>query len=147
MVISHLDRDELPPLATAALLAGTAVRLSYGAGALLAPARMVEANLAPDTHGEADPRLLLRAFGGHQLLVGGFALVSARSRRHAGVGMTLSLLIDALDVASALLELRARGARDRSVLGGVALSGTGVLTFALALASLRRGGSGSGKAR
>ena len=120
------------------MLAGTGVRLAYGAGALFAPSRMASSGLAPDTHGRADPQLLLRAFGGHQLLIGGFTLVALRSRRHARTAAALSLLIDAFDVTSAVLELRSRGAVDETVGGGIVLSGSGMLTFAAALRGLRR---------
>jgi len=51
------------------------VRIAYGIGALLAPAMMVEARYAPDTHELDDPRLLLRAFGGHQLVTGCLTLL------------------------------------------------------------------------
>jgi hypothetical protein len=37
---------------------------------------------------------------------------------------------------SMLLELRARGHRDQTVTGGIALSGAGVLAFASAVAAL-----------
>jgi uncharacterized protein YjeT (DUF2065 family) len=60
--------------AQALILPGTAVRIVYGLGATFMPQRMVAARLAPDTHDLPDPRLLLRAFGGHQLLIGGIAL-------------------------------------------------------------------------
>jgi hypothetical protein len=117
------------------MLTGTGVRLAYGAGALLAPSQMVSGDLAPDT---PDPRLLLRAFGGHQLLIGAFALTALRAPRHARAAAALSLLIDALDITSAVFELRARGAADQTVIGGIALSGAGALTFAAVLRGLRR---------
>jgi hypothetical protein len=126
------------PLPRVLMLGGTALRLAYGAGSLLAPAKMVSTELAPDTHGLDDPRLLLRAFGGHQLLIGGFTLAVLRRPRLARTAARMSLLLDALDVGSALLELRARGRADQTVVGGIALSGAGVLTFAAALRALER---------
>lgn len=119
------------------LLAGSAVRIAYGAGALLTPAKMVSAGLAPDTHELADPRLLLRAFGGHQLVVGCLTLAAARSPQLARRAAALSLLIDTFDVASAVLEQRARGGRDQTVTGGYAISGAGMAAFAAALCLAR----------
>ena len=120
------------------LLGGSAVRVAYGAGALLAPARMVSAEYAPDTYGLADPRLLLRAFGGHQLVTGCLTLASIRSRPLARAAATLSLLIDTFDVASAILEQRARGQRDQTIAGGYVISGAGMIAFAGALCALDR---------
>lgn len=118
------------------MLAGGTVHVAYGLGSLLTPERMVSARLAPNTHGLADPRLLLRAFGGHLLVSGCLALACIRSPRHARSATGLCLLINSFDVTSALLERRARGQSDRTVMGGVALSGTGVLAFSAALSAL-----------
>jgi hypothetical protein len=120
------------------LLSASAFRISYGIGALLAPARMVSAGYAPDTHDLTDPRLLLRAFGGHQLVTGCMTLCSMRSRRLARWAASLSLLIDTLDVTSAILEQHARGRRDQTITGGYVVSGAGVITFAVALYALTR---------
>lgn len=118
--------------------AGSAVHIAYGVGSLLAPERMVAAHYAPDTHHLADPRLLLRAFGGHLLVSGCLTLAATRRPVHARAAAGLCLLINTFDVTSAILELRARGRVDQTVRGGVALSGAGVLTFAAALYALRR---------
>ena len=96
----------MPNGAQALMLAGSAVRIAYGAGSLLAPAKLVSRKLAPDTHRLAEPRLLLRAFGGHQLVTGCLTLAAVRSPLLARPAALLSLLIDALDVSSAALELR-----------------------------------------
>jgi hypothetical protein len=122
----------------ALLLAGGAVHIAYGLGSLLMPERMVSAHYAPDTHGLADPRLLLRAFGGHLLISGCLTLTAMRSPRQARSAAMLCLLINTFDVTSAILELRARGESDQTVKGGIALSGSGVLTFAAALRALSR---------
>lgn len=120
------------------LVSGSAVRILYGLVALLAPRRMVSTGCAPDTHDLADPRLLLRAFGGHQLVVGCMTLCTTRSRSLARSAAALSLLIDTFDVVSAILEQRARGGRDQTITGGYAISGVGMLTFAIALRVLDR---------
>jgi hypothetical protein len=121
------------------MLIGSTVRIAYGAGSLLAPAKMVSAQYAPNTHSLADPQLLLRAFGGHQLVTGCLTLAATRSPRLARPAAALSLLIDTLDVTSAALELRARGQSDQTIAGGFAISGAGILTFAAALRWLPRG--------
>lgn len=126
-------RDRPPLGARALMLIGSSVRIAYGAGSLLAPAKMVSTRYAPDTHDLADPRLLLRAFGGHQLVTGCLTIAATRSRRLARPAATLSLLIDTLDVASAVLELRARGANDQTITGGILISGTGIIAFAATL--------------
>jgi hypothetical protein len=129
--------ERLSNLARVLLVGGSSVRIVYGMGALLAPARMVEARYAPDTHELADPRLLLRAFGGHQLVTGCLTLAATRSRRLARLAATLSLLIDTLDVGSAALEQRSRGRPDRTILGGYAISGAGMIAFATVLRTSR----------
>lgn len=131
-------RDRLSTSARALMLAGGAGHVAYGLGSLLAPEKMVSAKYAPDTHDLADPRLLLRAFGGHLLVSGCLTLAATRSRRHARSAAVLCLLINAFDVTSAVLELRARGQTDQTVIGGIALSGSGVITFATALRALSR---------
>lgn len=120
------------------MLAGSTVHIAYGVGALLAPEKMVSAHYAPDTHDLADPRLLLRAFGGHLLVSGCLALAATGSERHARSATALCLLINTFDVTSTVLELRARGQSDQTIKGGIALSGAGVLTFAAALRILYR---------
>jgi uncharacterized protein YjeT (DUF2065 family) len=132
------ETKQVPRVARALLVIGSLVRVSYGIGALLAPQRMVSAQLAPDTHDLAEPRLVLRAFGGHQLVAGSLTLCTIRLPRLAPAAATLSLAIDALDVASTLLEIGARGRCERQTVGGIALSGSGVLTFAAALGLLGR---------
>jgi hypothetical protein len=129
-------RDSVPTSAQALMLAGSTGHIVYGLGSLLAPGKMVAAQYAPHTHGQDDPRLLLRAFGGHLFLSGCLTLAATRSPRHARPATALCLLINAFDVTSAILELCARGQRDRTVMSGIALSGTGVLTFAAALRTL-----------
>jgi hypothetical protein len=125
--------------ARALLLIGSTVRVAYGMGGLFAPAKMVSAQYAPDTHHLDDPRLLLRAFSGHQLLVGCLTLLTVKhSPRLARPAAILSLLIDASDVISALLELPIRGRSDKTITGGIVISGAGVITFAAALRALSR---------
>lgn len=139
MSYSRASSKTSPPAsAQALLLVGGAAHVVYGLGALLTPERMVSARYAPDTHGLSDPRLLLRAFGGHLLVSGCLTLTAMRSPRRARSAAVLCLLINSFDVASTTLELRARGQGDQTIKGGIALSGSGVLAFAAALRELRR---------
>jgi hypothetical protein len=120
------------------LYSGSALRIVYGVGALLKPTTMVSGGYAPNTHDLDDPRLLLRAFGGHQLVTGCMTFCATRSRRLARQAATFSLLIDTLDVVSAVLEQRSRGQRDQTVTGGYVISGAGMIAFATALFTLDR---------
>jgi hypothetical protein len=131
-------RDRVPLSARALMLTGGVVHVVYGAVSLLVPEKMVSAHYAPDTHDLADPRLLLRAFGGHLLISGCMVLAATRSPRHARSATALCFLINTFDVTSTILELRARGQSDQTIKGGIALSGSGALSFAAALCALRR---------
>jgi hypothetical protein len=66
------------------------------------------------------------------------ALTAMHSPRQARSAAILGLLINSFDVTSAILELCARGRSDQTVKGGIALSGSGVITFAAALLALSR---------
>ncbi|HYB23186.1 MAG TPA: hypothetical protein VED41_05280 [Solirubrobacteraceae bacterium] len=132
------ESAEPPVSARALLLAGSLVRIAYGVGALLTPARMVSAGLAPDTHALAEPRLTLRGFGGHQLIVGALTLAATRAAAPARRAATLSLLVDTFDIVSTVLEQHARGERDATVTRSYRLSGAGMATFACARWVLRR---------
>ncbi len=131
-------RTEIPAQAQALLLAGGAVHIAYGLGSLLMPERMVSARYAPDTHGLADPRLLLRAFGGHLLVSGCLTLTAVRSPRRARSVATLCMLINTFDVTCTLMERRVRGESDQTVKGGLVLSGSGAIAFGAALRALYR---------
>ena len=142
MSYSIHDRASLPsprkiPLSARLLmLAGGTTHVAYGAWSLLEPESMVRARYAPNTHGLPEPRLLLRAFGGHLLISGCPALAATRSPSHARSAAALCMLINTFDVTSAVLELRARGGADETLRGAIALSGSGALAFAAALRAL-----------
>ena len=129
-------KDKIGGLGRAAMLTGSVFRVAYGAAALFAPRRMVAAGFAPDTGDLAEARLLLRAFGGHQLLVGALTLGAVWKPALARPASILSLAIDTFDVGSAALEIRDRGGVDPALLGGIGLSGAGIVTFAVALRSI-----------
>ncbi|MGH2833657.1 MAG: hypothetical protein ACRDK2_12860 [Solirubrobacteraceae bacterium] len=118
------------------MLAGGTTHVAYGAWSLLEPESMVRARYAPNTHGLPEPRLLLRAFGGHLLISGCLALAATRSPSHARSAAALCMLINTFDVTSAVLELHARGGSDETLSGGIVLSGSGALAFAAALRAL-----------
>ena len=117
------------------LLGGGAVRLAIGAGYLVVPSAMTGAQLAPNTDDSPDARLFVRGFGGHQVLPAAFTLAELRDRRLLAPALALNLLIDGFDVTSALLEARARARVDRTLAGGLALSGSAI-AWALAVRAL-----------
>jgi hypothetical protein len=117
---------------------GSVFRLAYGVGAFAAPRAMEQARLAAQTEDRPDPRLLQRAFGAHQVLVAAFTLAALRSDGLLRPAIALSALLDGADTAAALAEVRARGGVDRTLAGGLAVSGAGVVTFVAALRALER---------
>ena len=100
---------------------------------MFAPSPMAKSKFAPSTEDSPDPRLLLRGFGGHQLMVAAFSLAALRSERLVRPALALNLMIDGFDAASAVLEIRPRGGVDGVVAGGIALSGAGVVASTLGL--------------
>jgi hypothetical protein len=121
------------------MLGASAVRLAVGAGYLLAPARMAAARLAPETEGHPDARLFVRGFGGHQLVTAAMTLAATRTTELVRPALVLSLLIDLFDVTSAGLEIRARGRSDTPLVEGIAFSGAGLVSSAVALRALHPG--------
>jgi hypothetical protein len=120
-------------------IAGSVLRGAWGLGALAAPMAMRRAQLTggPDLD-RPDARLYVRGFGGHQLLLAGFTIAAARSDELLRPALVLNVLLDGLDIASAVAEIPARGAADRTLVAGILFSGVGALTFAAALRSLDR---------
>ena len=124
---------------TLALL-GSAARGAWGLGAYATPHAMTRAQLTggPDLD-LPDPRLYVRGFGAHQVLIAGFTTFAAtRSPSLLRPALALSALLDAVDIASAAAELRARRGADRTVVGGIVFSGGGLALSAGALRALRR---------
>jgi hypothetical protein len=114
---------------------GSLVRGAWGAGAFAAPEAMRGAQLTggPDLE-RPDARLYVRGFGAHQVLIAGFTIAATRSRGLLRPAVVLSALLDGVDIASAVAEVRARGGLDRTVAGGIVFSGAGL---ALGVAALR----------
>jgi hypothetical protein len=119
------------------LIASSAVRILYGAASMFTPSAMAKSKFAPSTEDRPDPRLLLRGFGGHQLMVVAFSLAALRSKSLVRPALALNFMIDGFDVASAILEIRPRGGIDRVLAGGIALSGTGVAASTVGLLTAR----------
>ncbi len=116
--------------ALAALSANVGVRIAYGIAVLIAPSRPIFGRipLAPDTDRSPEARLFVRGFASHQIAVGllGFAsLARPRLRRPA---MELAAATDLADIASALIEKRARAGFDRDLSGGIAFSAAGLVS-------------------
>jgi hypothetical protein len=117
------------------LLVSSAIRIAYGASSMFAPEAMAKSKFAPSTGDHPDPRLLLRGFGGHQLMVAAFSLAALRSVPLVRPALALNLMIDGFDAASAVLEIRPRGGADSVVAGGIVLSGAGLAASSLGLLS------------
>jgi hypothetical protein len=115
------------------MLVNSVFRLGWGLGALLAPSAMAAARLVPDTEQRPDARLFVRGFGAHQVAAAAVGVASMRWRRLERPAIALAVAIDAVDMASAVVEGRARGRMDADVVGGLALSAAGVATASAAL--------------
>jgi hypothetical protein len=115
------------------MLVNSVFRLGYGVAGLLAPAAMAATGMAPDTEERPDARLFVRGFSAHQLAVGALGLLSTRRRRLERPAVLLAFALDAVDLASAAVEARARGRMDADIAGGLALSAAGLATAAPAL--------------
>ncbi len=120
------------------ILVNAAVRLAYGVIVALWPSRTADTRvaLAPDTDGLPEARLFVRGFSAHQVGVGLAGLASLRKKELEPVALALASAIDALDIASALVEARARGTWDEDLIGGAIFSGAGLGT---AIAAWRSG--------
>jgi hypothetical protein len=118
------------------MLVNSAFRLGYGVAGLLAPSAMAAAGMAPDTEERPDARLFVRGFSAHQLAVGALGVLSWRRRRWERPAIVLAIVLDAVDLAAAAVEARARGRMDADLLGGFALSAAGLATAGPALREL-----------
>ena len=116
--------------------ANAAIRLGYGLAVLAAPSKAVLGNvpLAPDTEELPEARLFVRGFAAHQIAVAVVGLAGLRQRRLRRTGLLLAAATDLADIASAVVEARARGRLDSDLSGGIAFSGAGLVS---ALVSLR----------
>ena len=118
------------------IAANAAIRIGYGVAALTAPSRPVFGSvpLAPDTEEFPEARLFIRGFAAHQIAVGLVGLASSARHDLRRPGMLLAAAIDVADIASAVVEARARGRLDSDLRGGIAFSSAGLVS---ALAALR----------
>jgi hypothetical protein len=117
------------------MLAGSAARLAYGVGALIAPDWM-SGRLAPDVRGHAEGRMNLRGFGGQHIAVALMTMFAAYRTELARPALAVNLGCETFDAAAAALELRDRGEADRIAVGGVATPLIGALTWTAALRRL-----------
>jgi len=125
-------------MSSRALLSTNAfVRLAYGAAGMASPRLLAATRFAPFAEDRPELRLFIRGFSGHQLAVGAAALAAGSRRDLARPAALLALAIDAVDVASAVAEARARGRFHADTAGGVVFSSAGAVTAALALRDRR----------
>ncbi len=118
------------------IVVGSAGRLAYGLGCVLAPEWM-GGRLAPSLRGHADPRMNLRGFGGAQTAIALYTLTRTASTADAGDALRLNALVDGMDTVVSLLEWRDRGKFDDMAAGGVAINVAGLTCWAIARAALR----------
>jgi hypothetical protein len=115
------------------MLLNSAFRVSYGVGTLLAPSKMAETQLAPDTAEHPEARLFVRGFGAHQVAVATLGLASRRWRALERPAALAAIAIDLSDMLSAVIEARERGQLDPDLTGGFVFSAAGVATAAAAI--------------
>jgi hypothetical protein len=118
------------------LALGSAVRLAVGTGYLVGPDTMARLGLAPDIRGHPDGRMTTRGFGA---LHAGIALATLRAARRDESCREMAMLNLACalgDTAATLLERRARGAWEPTVLYSVPVDVTDVVWWANALRQL-----------
>jgi hypothetical protein len=115
------------------MLLNSAFRVSYGVGALLAPAQMTKLQLAADTAEQPAARLFVRGFGAHQIAVAALSLASRRWRALERPAALAAIAIDVADMLSAVAEAGERGQVDPDLTGGLVFSAAGVATAAASL--------------
>jgi hypothetical protein len=122
----------LNPRSRALLGLNAALRLAYGLGAAFVPQKMEALRLAPALAERPDGRLFVRAFGGHMIIVGALGLAALRRRRGERIAIAAAVAIDLADVGVAVVEAQRRGRLEEDLSGGLAISGLGAVTAALA---------------
>jgi hypothetical protein len=115
------------------MLLNSTFRVSYGVGALLAPAQMATLRLAADTAEQPAARLFVRGFGAHQIVVAALGLASRRWRALERPAALAAIAIDVADMLSAVAEAGERGQMDPDLTGGRVFSAAGVATAAASL--------------
>jgi hypothetical protein len=112
------------------ILLNAGIRLAYGVIVALWPSASANTRLplAPDTDRLPEARLFVRGFSAHQIGVGLVGLASLRRKELQPAAAALAGAVDALDIASAVVEARARGRWDEDLVGGAIFSGAGLAT-------------------
>lgn len=114
------------------MLVNVLFRLAYGIGALLFPAKMAIARLAPDAEAQSEARLFVRGFAAHQVAVALLGLAGLHWRALQKPAAFAAVSIDLADMVSAVVEARDRGTMDRDLSGGLVFSAAGVATAGIA---------------
>ena len=115
------------------VLANSLIRLAYGVGAVISPAAMTRAGLAPDVEKRPEARLFVRGFGAHQVGVAALGVASIWLPALERPAMKLALAIDVLDMVSALAEAAEREEAGADVTGGLVFSAAGAASAGAAL--------------
>jgi hypothetical protein len=110
------------------VLLNSGVRLAYGVAVTLWPSGTAHkaVALAPNTDELPPARLFVRGFSAHQIGVALVGLASLHRRELEPTAIALAGAIDSLDIASALIEARARGSWDEDLIGGTVFSAAGL---------------------
>lgn len=115
------------------MLANAGLRMAYGIGGLLSPARMGQARLAADTPERPDARLFVRGFSAHQIGVAAIGLAGLRWSRLGQAAALAAVAIDLADMLAAAIEAGERSELSGDLVGGSMFSAAGAVTAAVAL--------------
>ncbi len=85
---------------------------------------------------EPDSVMNLRGFGGQHIAIAVFTLISSRSRHLARPALLLNAGVEVCDAVAGGFEVRERGTRDPTAMGGVLLPFVGLATWLTALRKL-----------
>ncbi|HEX4116785.1 MAG TPA: hypothetical protein VHY18_13025 [Solirubrobacteraceae bacterium] len=117
------------------IVTNAAIRVGYGLAALFAPSTPLFGTvpLAPDTEQFPEARLFVRGFAAHQIAVGVLGIASLARRELRRPAMILAAVTDSADIASAVIEAKARRRTDADLSGGIAFSASGLISALLAM--------------
>lgn len=117
------------------IVANAAIRVGYGIAALFRPSTPLFGTvpLAPDTEQFPEARLFVRGFAAHQIAVGVLGIASLAHSELRRPAMLLAAVTDSADIASAVIEAKARRRTDADLGGGIVFSASGLISALLAV--------------
>jgi hypothetical protein len=111
------------------LVAGSAVRLSYALGLLLAPHTMNRLQLAAETRGNGVATMTTRAFGAVNANIALLTLRSALAGRDIRLALGVNVAVDFGDLVATLLEWRDGDLGPAETVASVALQSAGIVSW------------------